>query len=155
MQMHRISDGFSQKTPRAPNLFPPATIRSDVRFGLGCSPVLIEQPLRVRMLSILIDRRLHFFRELRSTNSGESIEEASEAHSRYSTLALAPSDLQSFFKFSESDERHSCFNSFAKGTAHLPAMWIGIADRTQSLSELFACSGSGRSSPSTSVGRDA
>src|SRR5881398_467359 len=35
------------------------------------------------------------------------------ADSRYSTLALAPSRLRPF-KFSESDERHSCFNSSAK-----------------------------------------
>jgi len=78
MQLHRISDEFSQNTPRAPNLFSPATIRSDVRFGIGCSSVLIEQALRVQMLSIRIDWRLHFFRELRSANSGEIIEEASE-----------------------------------------------------------------------------
>src|SRR5437867_12388290 len=91
-----------------------------------------------------------FFQELRSANPGESIEEASAPRADNSTLAHPLPPICSPFKFSESDERHSCFDSSPKRTAHLPAVWIGVANRTKSLSELSACSGSGRSGPSAS-----
>jgi hypothetical protein len=76
------------------------------------------------------------------------------ADGRYST-PLAPFHLQSFLSFSESDERHSFFDSSAKGTARLPAVWIGVTYRTQSVSKLSACSGSGRSGSCATRGGDA
>ena len=96
-----------------------------------------------------------FFRELRSANFGERIEKASEPTA---DTPLSPPRCLLFavlFKFSESDERHSCFNSSAKGTARLSALWIGFAYRTQSLSELFACSRFALSSPAALFGGNA
>src|SRR5437762_14375422 len=101
-----------------------------------------------------VTSRLHFFSRTPLGQFRRMHRGGVGADSRYSTLALAPSRLQPF-KFSESDERHSCFNSSAKGTAHLPAVWIGIAHRTESLPELFACSGPAHSSLAAAVRRNA
>src|SRR5207237_3753308 len=76
------------------------------------------------------------------------------ADSRYSAFATPLPLVCSLFNFSESDERHSCFYSTAKGTAYLSAMRIGIAYWAQSLSQLSACSRSARPSPPPAVGRN-
>src|SRR6185437_14257152 len=108
-----------------------------------CLGILVEKPPGVLLSFVLISNRIfpgtslcEFRRKYRGSLGADS---------RYSDFRpSAASPLAVLFKFSESDERHSFFDSSAKGTARVPAVWIGVAYRTQSLSKLSACAGSGR-----------